>query len=241
MKDKITGIVLAAGKGSRMKSDIAKQFMLLGEYPVVYYSLKAFENSAVDEVILVTNESAVDYCKKEIVEKYYLKKVKKVIAGGMERYDSVYRGIMEADAPDYVMIHDGARPFLTRKMIDDSIEAVKKNRACTVGVPVKDTIKIVNCNGFGVETPPREELWQIQTPQTFDYQLICESYQKMYADKKPEVTDDTMVVEKYGNVASKVIFGDYANIKITTPEDINLSAIFLKKFLTKDVDIKNRK
>ena len=141
---KVTAIVLAAGKGSRMHSDIPKQFMTLGDYPVLYYSLKAFQDSPVDDIILVTGEDYVEYCRNDIVDRYNITKVRKIVTGGAERYDSVHNGLIAADGAKYVLIHDGARPCITQKIITDSIDAVKIYSACTVGVPVKDTIKIVD-------------------------------------------------------------------------------------------------
>lgn len=231
-KEKITAIILSAGSGSRMNSDIKKQYMLLGDYPVVYYSIKVFHESQVDEIILVTGEDEIEYCKKEIVDKYGFKKVSKVVAGGKERFNSVYNGLMAADAPGYVLIHDGARPFVTQKMIDDSLEAVAETGSVTVGMPVKDTIKIVDDDCYGVDTPARKYVWQVQTPQTFDYKKLVESYDKMFAGTSVNITDDTMLIEAYGECHTKLIEGAYTNIKITTPEDIKIAEIFLKNVLT---------
>lgn len=225
----ITAIVLAAGKGSRMQSDIPKQYMDIDGKPVLYYSLKAFEESSVDDIILVTSEDDVSYCKCEIVEKYHIDKVKGIVAGGSERYWSVKNGLYSANGADYVLIHDAARPCLTRKMIENSIEWVQKTGACTVGVPVKDTIKLVNADCFGIETPPRDLLWQVQTPQSFSYSNIMEAYRCMEQSNDTDITDDTMIMERYLGVKTKMIFGDYCNIKITTPEDLSIAEIFLKK------------
>lgn len=231
--DKITAIVLSAGKGSRMNSDIPKQYMLLDDKPVIYYSLKAFEDSAVTEIILVTGKGDAEYCQNEIVQKYNIKKVTAIVEGGKERYDSVYNGLEAANDPDYVLIHDGARPLLDDEIIADSIEAVKEYDACVVGMPVKDTIKISDKDGYASETPDRNLLWLIQTPQAFSYKLILEAYKKMYSDIEagktlPAITDDAMVVEYAANKKVKLIKGSYENIKITTPEDIGVAKIFLK-------------
>lgn len=141
---KTTAIILAAGKGSRMHSKIEKQFMELGGYPVIYYALKAFEESPVDSIILVTGKNSVEYCRHEIIEKYHFTKVVSVVEGGENRYDSVYNGLCACPETDYVMIHDGARPFVTQDMVVRSIQTLADYKACTVGMPVKDTIKIVN-------------------------------------------------------------------------------------------------
>lgn len=236
MKEKISAIVLAAGKGSRMKSDIQKQFMLLGDYPVVYYSLAAFENSPVDEILLVTGEKDIPYCRQEIVERYGFRKVAAVIAGGKERYESVYKGLCSLKDCSYVIVHDGARPFVTDRMIRDSLSEVKRSRACTVGVPVKDTIKIVDEEMKGVATPDRKTLWQIQTPQTFEYALLRHAYDTMLRTGNTHVTDDTMIVEQYENISVKVLEGGYFNLKITTPEDLKFAEIFLGKVVDMNVD-----
>ena len=233
VKDKITAIVLAAGKGNRMQSDIPKQFMELCGKPVIYYSLMAFENSPVTDIVLVTGEEYIEYCKNEIVKKYQLDKVKAVVCGGTERYWSVKKGLEAAKGTDYVMIHDAARPCITQEMIERSIEKVKQVKACTVGVQAKDTIKIVDEGGYGIDTPPREKLWQIQTPQSFFYPMICEAYQKMEQSEVKNITDDTMIIERYLGRKTQVIQGDYANMKITTPEDLSMIENFFKKIQKK--------
>lgn len=230
--DKVTAIVLAAGRGSRMKSDIQKQFMLLGDYPVVYYSLRTFDESDVDDIILVTGEQDIEYCKQEIVGKYKLSKVSKVIAGGKERYDSVRCALLAAKDSKYVIIHDGARPFVTKEMIENSIANVKKYGACTIAVPVKDTIKIVDEDNFGIDTPDRKYVYQIQTPQSFDKELLLGCYKKLNELSETNITDDTMLVEMFSGTKTKILEGAYTNIKITTPEDIKIAKIFLKNVLT---------
>ncbi len=223
--EKITAIVLAGGSGKRLGGSCKKQYRSLNDRPVLYYSLKAFQESPVDEIVLVTNES--EYCKKEIIEKYNLSKVIKTASGGKERYDSVYAGLLAAEDCGYVLIHDGARPFITQDMIRESIDAVKKYGACAIGVPAKDTIKIADEEGFAGQTPKRERVWQIQTPQSFSYKLILEAYQQIMREKPKGITDDAMVVE-YGNYARvRLVMGSYQNIKITTPEDLVIAEAFL--------------
>lgn len=224
--EKITAIVLAGGSGKRMGGTVKKQYMLLAGYPVLYYSLAAFQKSSVDTIILVTNEK--EYCQKEIVQAYHFDKVTKIVSGGAERYNSVYAGLLAAEGSSYVLIHDGARPFVSQEMIDHSIETVKKYRACAVGMPVKDTIKIVDKSGFTVTTPKRETVWQVQTPQTFSYPLILATYEKVLAKQVEGITDDTMVAEYQSDVRVKLIEGSYDNMKITTPEDITVAEALLK-------------
>ena len=226
---KTTAIILAAGKGSRMHSKIEKQFMELGGYPVIYYALKAFEESPVDSIILVTGKNSVEYCRHEIVEKYHFTKVVSVVEGGENRYDSVYNGLCACPETDYVMIHDGARPFVTQDMVVRSIQTLTDYKACTVGMPVKDTIKIVNENRIGMATPARECLWQIQTPQTFPYGRIREAYEKVMAQGDSAVTDDAMMLEAAFGEQVRVIEGSYQNLKITTPEDISTAELYLNR------------
>jgi 2-C-methyl-D-erythritol 4-phosphate cytidylyltransferase len=225
----VTAIILAGGAGKRMNSNIPKQYMELLGKPVLYYSLKAFQDSQVDSIVLVAGKDWTEFCKKEIVEKYNLDKVKAIVEGGAERYDSVKEGLKAAKNPDYVLIHDGARACVSNSIIEKSIEAVKQCGACTVGVPVKDTIKVVDENNIGIATPDRNALWQIQTPQSFEYRLIMDSYIQMETEGKEKITDDTMVVERFGNAKTKVIMGEYTNIKITTFEDLEITENFLKK------------
>lgn len=227
---KHVAIVLAAGKGSRMKSDIPKQFLEIEDKPVLYYSLKAMEESFVDEIILVTGEDIISYCKEEIVDRFGLSKVKKVVAGGAERYLSVYQGLLACENADYVYIHDGARPFITQEILSNAKTCVELYRACAAGMPVKDTIKIVDVDGFAVQTPQRSFVWQVQTPQVFEYDVVRGAYDKLLAmDPVPPVTDDTMVVESMTDVAVKMFEASYENIKITTPEDLGIAEIFAKK------------
>lgn len=232
--ENFTAIILLAGSGSRMKSDIPKQYMDIDGYPVIYYSLKAFEESDVRSIVLVTGVDDVDYCRKEIVQKYNFKKVKAIVPGGNERYDSVYEGLKAAAGADYVMIHDGARPMITQDIIKRTISMTKEYRACVVGMPVKDTIRIIDENAFSKETPDRKTLWMMQTPQSFSYELLYRSYQTLYKDINsakdvPQITDDAMVVEYGSGVKARIIEGSYENIKITTPEDISIAKTFLKK------------
>ena len=190
-------VVLAAGSGKRMGTAVHKQYLLIKGRPVIYYTLQAFEDSEVDEVILVTGADEVDYCRKEIVEAYRFKKVRDVVAGGKERYDSVYEGLKALSGCDYVLIHDGARPLISRTLINANINCVQETKACITAVPAKDTIKVADDNGYVADTPDRSRLWQIQTPQSFSYALVLEAYRKREEAMDDTMTDDAMVVEKY--------------------------------------------
>lgn len=225
---KVTAIILAAGKGTRMKMECPKQFYLVEDKPLLYYSLAAFEESEVDDIVLVTNREYIDYCKEEIIEKNGLKKVHSIVEGGTERYWSVCNGLQACVETKYVLIHDSARPCIQKEQIDYFIKEVKQFGACSFGVPVKDTIKIVDDNQLGIETPTRSRLWQIQTPQGFLYDDLILAYDKMKKDERKDITDDTMILEEYLCKKTKIIMGDYRNIKATTPEDIRVLQFFLK-------------
>lgn len=225
---KHVAIVLAAGRGKRMGSDIPKQYLLLGGHPVLYYSLKTFEESFFDEIILVTAESEIEYCKKNIVEKYNFQKVKQIVAGGAERYHSVYAGLQVITDCSYVYIHDGARPFITQADLFKLKEVVEKEQACVAAMPVKDTIKQSNNDQYVESTPPRNLLWAIQTPQVFSYELVFDAYRRLMEAQIEGVTDDAMVVEAVTEHPVKLVETSYRNIKITTPEDLIIGEAFVK-------------
>ena len=228
MKEKTTAIVLAAGQGKRMHSKIQKQFLEIQGHPVLYYSLKCFQESPlIHDIIIVTGEDMISYCKREIVERYQLTKVSAVIAGGKERYDSVYKGLLACEECKYVFIHDGARPFVDDAMIERAYRCVEETKACVAGMPVKDTIKVVDEKNYVKGTPERKTLWLVQTPQVFNIQLIKEAYQKLINEKIENATDDAMVVEQMMGHTVKLYPGAYENIKITTPEDLLVAEAFL--------------
>ncbi len=228
MTQKVTAIVLAAGKGSRMNSVIPKQYLTLLGKPVLFYSLQAFEKSKVDEIILVTGSGEQDYCKKEIIEKYQFEKVTHIVEGGSERYHSVYQGLLVAEGSEFVLIHDGARPLISTEVINKAIQTVKESGACVVGMPVKDTIQIVDNAGMICATPERRKTWIAQTPQCFQYTLALSSYNKVIESKDTAITDDAMVVRRYGNGNIIMLEGGYENMKVTTPEDIAVAECLLK-------------
>lgn len=224
----VVAVILAAGKGKRMGTEVAKQYLEVNEKPILYYSIKAFEESKVDEILLVVGDGEEEYCREAILDKFKFTKVKKVVTGGKERYDSVYNGLKEAESCDYVLIHDGARPCLTKELINETILQVQKKKACVVGVPVKDTIKVVDSEGVVVDTPERSSLMITQTPQAFEYSLICEAYTQLYIQKEKSVTDDAMVVEMMLKRKVFMIPGIYENIKVTTKEDLKIIEQFLE-------------
>lgn len=235
MMEKCTAVLLAAGSGKRMNSDVKKQYLLINEKPVLWYALDVFEKSFISDVILVVSKDDQEYVRKEIVEKYGFTKVRAIVQGGKERYHSVAHGIEAAPKCDYIFIHDGARPFVTEEILDSLLTDVRTYQACVAGMPVKDTIKIANEEGFAQSTPNRNLVWQIQTPQVFSYDLIKEAYEKLISEEDKvlecgiKITDDAMVVETFSNQPVKLTQASYENIKITTPEDLILASEILKK------------
>ena len=227
--DKVTAIIVAGGSGKRMGMAIKKQYILLNKKEVLTHTLEVFNKSdLIDTIILVVSEEEIEKVKIEIVEKYALHKVKKIVAGGAERQDSVYNGLMAtSEDTKYVMIHDGARPFIKEAVLKKALEVTLEKEATVVAVPVKDTIKIVdNKENKVIDTPDRSTLWSIQTPQTFTKKLLLKAYE--YAKRESlVVTDDSMLVEAYGK-SVYIVEGDYTNIKITTPEDLIIGEALLK-------------
>lgn len=221
-------IIVSAGRGSRMKADINKQFLKIGEKEVIAHTIdKFYNNKNIREIIIVVREDEKNFFQKNIIDKYGYKNIK-IAFGGKERQDSVYNGLKELDKNcEIVLIHDGARPFITDKIIDKSIECARRYNSAIVGVPVKDTIKVVNEDNDVCDTPNRNRLWAIQTPQVFDYSLIMKAHKKAKEDEYYG-TDDSMLMEYLGyNV--KVVEGSYDNIKITTPEDLKIAEEILRE------------
>jgi len=227
--EKCTAIVLAAGQGKRMNSSVPKQFLEIDKKPILYYSLEAFQNSGIiDEIILVVNEDQQEFCRQEFVQRHAMNKISAITSGGDERYLSVWNGL-KLVAEGYVFIHDGARPFVDDEIIERAYAGVCKFSACVVGMPVKDTIKIADERDFVQKTPRRDLLWMIQTPQVFAVSLVKEAYSKFIMEGYHHATDDAMVVEQMMEHPVKLIKGSYKNIKVTTPEDLDVVNIFIKR------------
>ena len=223
--EKTVVIILAGGKGKRMGANVSKQFIEINKKPIIYYTIKSFEAcESIDEIILVLPQDEINYFKENIVEKFNLK-VSKVVGGGKERQNSVYNALNSIDNCDIVLIHDGARPIVSEKIIKDGIKNAKQYGAAAPGVIPKDTIKIKNNNGFSIKTLNRNELVAIQTPQCFNFAMIKSCHEELNKENKM-VTDDTMVAEMFGNKVF-IYDGDYKNIKVTTKEDLILCNEFL--------------
>lgn len=223
-----TAIIMAAGKGKRMQTTVSKQFLPIGGKEILAWTVEVFEKSPLVQKILLMASADGKEDVQALWDTYGWKKVAAVLEGGKERQNSVANGLafVENDT-DIVLIHDGVRPFVTEEMIADSIAAAQQFGSTVIGVPAKDTIKVCSPEGMAIETPDRSTLWQIQTPQTFQRDLIIQAYQK--ADKEGFLgTDDASVAEFAGHQV-KVVMGSYRNIKITTKEDLIIAEAFLKE------------
>jgi 2-C-methyl-D-erythritol 4-phosphate cytidylyltransferase len=223
-----TAVILSAGKGSRMKAEINKQFLLLQNKPVIVHVLEAFEKcSEIDEIIVVAASDELQYFQINIIDKFNFNKVRGVIAGGLERQQSAYNGLKSISQDcEIVLIHDGARPFVSQQTIIDCINGARIYGAVSAGMPSKDTIKLVDENDMVTLTPPRDRVWQTQTPQAFKRTLIIEAHE-IAQNKGITATDDTMLVEMLGYQV-KMLAGSYENIKITTPDDLSLGEQLIK-------------
>lgn len=224
-------IIPAGGSGKRLKTDLAKQYLLLAGLPVLVHTLKIFQQAAIiDEVILAVPEKDINFIQKEIVKKYHLTKIKQVVAGGAQRQDSVKNALAAINTDcDIVVVHDGVRPFVTEKMISEIVAAAKDHQAASLGVKAKDTIKETGNKGLVLKTVPRHNLWLTQTPQAFQLDILKKAYQAAFCDNFYG-TDDASLVERIG-INVQMVNGTYDNIKITTPEDMIMAEALLKNQL----------
>jgi len=224
---KADAVIVSAGKGHRFMEGRKKQFHLLTGKPILAHTLDKFETCPlIHSILLVVGQEDMDYCMKEIIEKYHYRKISQIVPGGKRRQESVKNGIdaLSKDV-EVVVIHDGVRPFVTKAMIEESIHSAIRYGAVVVAMPVKETIKMAHSDGTVLKTLDRESLWQIQTPQTFQVHLIKEAYHKA-AEEGFIGTDDASLVERLG-VKVHILPGSYTNIKITTTEDLMLAHLFL--------------
>jgi len=225
---KADAVIVSAGKGHRFMEGKKKQFHFLEGKPILAHTLDKFETCPlIRSILLVVGQEDMDYCLKEVVEKFEFKKISQIVPGGKRRQESVKNGIdaLPRDV-EVVAIHDGVRPFVTKAMIEDSIQSAVRYGAVVLAMPVKETIKMSNPDGTVLKTLDRESLWQIQTPQTFQVNIIKEAYYRATKDAFVG-TDDASLVERLG-VTVHILPGSYTNIKITTPEDLLLANLFLK-------------
>ena len=225
--NKFTAIVLAAGSGKRMEQEIPKQYMKLGDAPLMVHCLRTFQESKVTQIVLVVAPGDVEKCRKEIIERYRITKCVAIVEGGEERYNSVYAGL-QAINDGYVLIHDCARAFVSVDIIHRCMSAVALYESCVVGMPSKDTVKLTDDKRKVLDTPDRSNVWIVQTPQCFEYNLIRGAYDKVIASADTSITDDAMIVELATDHDVHMIQGSYTNIKVTTPEDIAFGEAILR-------------
>lgn len=236
MKERCTVVLLAAGQGLRMGGNTRKQYLNLEGRPLFTYSLATMDSCEfITDVVITVPAGDEEFCREMVDACGYGGKVRKITAGGSERYYSVHNGLQAVDWPcDYVFIHDSARPFIDEEAMRRLYREVQINKACIAGMPSKDTVKIADSEGFVKETPDRRNVWIIQTPQVFEYELIKKAYEKLVESydelrrRGVNITDDAMVVEYLTGCKVKLVEASYRNIKVTTPEDIVTATGFLK-------------
>lgn len=223
----VCAVVPAGGLGTRMGGTVPKQFQSLNGKPILYYTLKTLQESGdISEIILVVPEKEYEVACTDWLGKP--ETVKKVVIGGEKRQDSVYNGFCEVSSDtEIVLVHDGVRPFLSQKMIVESIDAARKYGAAITAIPVNDTIKRVNSSGLVSQTIDREGLWRVQTPQAFRYPLLQAAFNKAKSESFYG-TDEGTLVERLGEPV-KIVEGSERNIKITRPEDLELGETFISK------------
>ena len=227
MGNRTVALVPAAGQGHRMGSKTPKQFLTLGGLPLLVHSLRVLEASdAIFAIVLAAPQVDLDYCKRDIVEKYGFKKVRKIVAGGAERQDSVRLGLAAVgNDAETVLVHDAVRPFLTSTMIAQVVEAAAKHGAAIVAIPMRDTVKRAGADGLIEETVDRKPLWLAQTPQAFKRTLLEEAHAKALQNGF-RATDDAQLVEQLGHRVA-IVEGSTDNIKVTRPEDLAMGESIL--------------
>lgn len=224
----VRAIIAAGGRGERMGGELPKQFIEIKKKPLIAYTIEKFEKcDLIDEIVLVVPDEYVGLCSYQVVDVFDLRKIRKIVSGGKERQESVYKALLSLSAnTDVVTIHDGVRPFVSMEKIIKSIERCQKDKAVILALPINETVKRVE-DEVVITTLDREKLWVAQTPQTFEYKLILEAYKKAEQDDFIG-TDDSSLVERLG-VKVRILFGDHENIKITTPEDLVLAERILER------------
>lgn len=225
----VTAVIAAGGSGRRMQLPGNKVYVPLLGKPVLSRTVEIFDcYRGITEIVVVVPHKEIESCR-SVIEPFCRNTPVKVVAGGKERQDSVFCGILAASGNcEYVVVHDGARPLLTSALLEAVLREAMVHDAAIAAVPLKDTVKIADARGFVVDTPDRDSLWSVQTPQVFKKEVLAAAHE--WAQGKGILgTDDASLVEKLGHQV-KIVPGDYENIKITTPEDINIAeAILLKR------------
>ncbi len=228
MSNQVIAVIPAAGSGTRMGSARSKQFIDLCGKPMLAVTLERFQKcDLVGGMVVVVSEHHVAYCEREIVGRFELSKVARVIAGGERRQESVRKGIEAvSDSSTWILVHDGVRPLVTAELIERVIRAAQRYRAVIPGIPVKDTLKKIDDHGRVVNTVERRALWAIQTPQIFRREDIQMAHRKAVEEGWEGATDDAFLIEKIG-IPVEVIEGEETNIKITTLKDLELARFLL--------------
>ncbi|MHB8482118.1 MAG: 2-C-methyl-D-erythritol 4-phosphate cytidylyltransferase [Nitrospiria bacterium] len=223
----MAAVIPAAGLGTRMKSPLSKQFLSLGGKPVLYHTLSVFDRCPlIDEIVVVLSKENRGFAEEKVINSAPFKKISTVVDGGNERKESVFNGLKAVDpATDFVVIHDGCRPFITGQIIENSVEAARETGGAIAGIPLGDTLKKTE-QGFIQKTIDRKGLWQAQTPQTFRFSLLKEAYDKAFS-RQIFATDDAGLVEQLGHPV-KIFPGSVFNIKITVPDDLILGEMIFQ-------------
>jgi len=222
-QQKVGAVIVAAGESRRM-GGVDKVLALLGGKPILARVVDAFEScDSVTQIVVVVSKQSLDRCQQLVAESGW-SKITEVCSGGRRRQDSVVAGLSRLSHCHWVVIHDGARPLVTLDLINRGLKAAKKTGAAVAAVPVTDTIKVAGGDRIVHQTPPRQNLWAVQTPQVFRFDIIAEAYRQA----KGEVTDDASLVEQLG-YRVKLYMGAYDNIKVTTPDDLALAEVLWHK------------
>lgn len=225
---KVYAVIVAAGMGTRMGSQTTKQLMKLSGYPVLYHTLRAFEETeCVDGMVVVVREDEKQFIKEAIIEQYCIEKVIGIVTGGATRTESVYQGIAYIQGEALVLVHDGARPLVTGEEIQRVINALKEHDGAVLGIPSKDTIKTVDEQGRIINTLDRSALWQVQTPQGFRKEILLKGYEAIKTNTT--IYDDASLLEGIDGVDVVMVEGYSTNIKITTPEDMMIGEAIIYK------------
>jgi 2-C-methyl-D-erythritol 4-phosphate cytidylyltransferase len=222
-QQRVGAVIVAAGSSQRM-GGVDKVLALLGGKPILARVVDAFQGcNPIDQIIVVLSEPNLERGQQLVSEQGW-SKVSDVCAGGRRRQDSVAAGLGRLSNCDWVVIHDGVRPLVTVDLINRGLEAAKETGAAVAAVPVTDTIKLAGDDRIVHQTPPRRNLWAVQTPQVFRTDIITEAYSRANND----VTDDASLVEQLG-YRVKIYMGSYDNIKVTTPDDLALAEVLWQK------------
>lgn len=225
---RVAAVIPAAGIGVRMQSQIPKPYLLLAGKPILAHTLEVFEAlKEIREITVVAHSDDLEYCREEVIAPYGFKKVLRLVPGGKERQDSVYHALkaLQQEDPEIILVHDGVRPFITPKQIRRVIKAARSHGGAVLGLPAQDTLKRVNSQGKVIHTLDRKDIWQIQTPQGFQADILWRAFVEAYS-RNFYGTDEASLVEEMGQPVA-VILGDPCNLKITTPEDLELAEALL--------------